>query len=262
MTMLVFPQLSTGALCQFPIRKVRRTRTITNRAADGAEIKLADPAGQITEWRLEYADLSDQEAECLRSFFEAAEGTLNGFTFVDPAGNLLAWSEQLGEQVWQKDPMLTLTGGIADPAGGTGAWTLANGGAAGQSLAQTLAVPGAYQYCLSTYVSASGPASATLSIGSETAEHRVDAAWTRIVLVARGDAAAESLRFRIEVSAGSAVNVYGLQVEAQGAPSAYRASTRGGVYDDAHFGSDEISMTCTAVNRNSCALTIIHANHI
>src|SRR5207302_1485219 len=109
MTMLLFPQLMTGALCQFPLRKNRRTRTVSNRAADGSTIKLADPAAEVTEWQLEYSDLSDDEAAALRDFFASAEGTLNAFTFLDPAGNLLSWSEQLDAQVWQKDPLLTLT---------------------------------------------------------------------------------------------------------------------------------------------------------
>ena len=46
MTMLVYPQLGTGALSQFPVRKTRRTRTVVNRAADGSTIKLADPAAE------------------------------------------------------------------------------------------------------------------------------------------------------------------------------------------------------------------------
>ncbi len=98
MTTLVYPQLETGALSQFPVRKTRRTRTVTNRAADGSTIKLSDPAGVTTEWTLTYSDLSDQEAASLRAFFEAAEGSLNGFTFLDPSGNLLAWSDQLDQR--------------------------------------------------------------------------------------------------------------------------------------------------------------------
>jgi hypothetical protein len=262
MSTLVFPQLATGALCQFPIQKVRRTRTVVNHAADGSEIKLSDPAGEVTEWLLKLADLTDQEAAGLRSFFAAAEGSLNGFTFVDPAGNLLEWSEQLDEPVWQKDPFLSVTSGAPDPLGSTRAWTLSNSGAAGQSLAQTLAVPGEYRYCLSAYVRCDGGATVDLSMGAQTSEYTVGPAWMRIALATAGVAEAESLRFGITVSAGSAMSVYGLQVEAQGAASVYKATSRGGVYDDAHFGSDELALTCTAPGRNACTLSIIHANHI
>jgi hypothetical protein len=81
MTTLVYPQLATGALSQFPVRKKRRARTVINRSADGSTVKLADPACEVTEWNLTYADLSDQEAATLQSFFAAAEGSLNGFVF-------------------------------------------------------------------------------------------------------------------------------------------------------------------------------------
>ena len=104
--MLVYPQLGTGALSQFPIRKERRARTVINSTADGRAIKLADPAAVTTTWQLEYAELMDSEAGAIEAFFASAEGTLNGFTFLDPAGNLLAWSGQLDDAVWARGPML------------------------------------------------------------------------------------------------------------------------------------------------------------
>src|ERR1035437_3421825 len=116
--MPAYPQLGSGALSQFPVQKQRRARTVVNRAADGSTIKLADPAGEVTEWVLTYTDLSDEEAAALRACFSATEGTLNGFTFLDPVGNLLAWSGQLDHAAWQKDPLLSLTGGVTRPRGG------------------------------------------------------------------------------------------------------------------------------------------------
>jgi hypothetical protein len=260
--MLVYPQLATGALCQFPVRKSQRTRTVTNRAPDGSTIKLADPAAQVTEWRLEYANLSDQEAAALRDFFTQAEGSLNGFTFLDPAGNLLAWSEQLDAEVWQKDPLLAITGGVSDPLDSTRAWRLVNNGGAAQALAQTLAGPGDYQYCLSAYVRAAAPATVELIAGSQSAELSATAEWSRIVLIATGEPGAASVRFGIAAGAGATVEVFGLQVEAQGGASVYKASTRGGVYSDSHLGGDELRLTCTSINQHSCTVNIIHANHL
>ena len=80
----MYPQLTTAAYSQFPLRKQRRTRTVTNMAADGSSIKLADPNGAITEWQLQYEGLSDTELNRLQQFFAATEGSLNGFTFLDP----------------------------------------------------------------------------------------------------------------------------------------------------------------------------------
>jgi hypothetical protein len=118
--MQVYPQLGSGALSQCPASKL--VITPASPIADGSTIKLADPAAEVTEWLLTYADLSDEEAAALRAFFEAMEGTLNGFTFLDPAGNLLAWSGQLDNAAWQTDPLLGLTGAISDPLGTSRAW--------------------------------------------------------------------------------------------------------------------------------------------
>lgn len=262
MTMLVFPQLGTGALGQFPIRKTRRTRTVTNRAADGSTIKLADPAGVITEWSLTYTDLSDQEAGALQSFFEAAEGTLNGFTFLDPAGNLLAWSDQLDNAVWQKDPFLQLTASIADPDGGTSASQVTNGGAASQTIAQTIAAPGGYRYCLAAYVRADTATSVRLWAGTESRDYAANSAWQRMVMPAAPPADATSVRFGIEIEAAGAVAIYGTQAEAQPGASAYKPTSTGGVYENAHLSEDTLAITKTGVNRHSCTVNIIHANHL
>jgi hypothetical protein len=260
--MTTYPQLGSGALSQFPVQKNRRPRTVVNQAADGSTIKLADPAGMVTEWVLTYADLSDAEATALLGFFAAAEGRLNGFTFLDPAGNLLAWSDQLNEAVWQKDPLLTLTGGVADPRGSTLGWQLSNSGGAGQGVGQTLAAPGQYQFCLSAYVRAATATSVELTVGSQAAQRVVTSEWTRIAWTSNGDTQATSVRFGIEILAGNVVEVYGLQVEAQAAASGYKASTLGGVYEEAHLGDDVLTITSTDVNRHSCTVKIIHANHL
>jgi hypothetical protein len=260
--MTTYPQLGSGALSQFPVQKNRRARTVVNQAADGSRIKLADPAARVTEWVLTYVDLSDEEATALLGFFAAAEGTLNGFTFLDPAGNLLVWSDQLDEAAWQKDPLLSLTPGITDPRGGTQAWRLSNSGGAGQALGQTLAAPGEYQYCLSAYARAAAATSVGLTAGSQTAQRAVTSEWTRIAWTTSGDAQAASVRFGIEIGAGDVVEVYGLQVEAQTAASGYKTSALGGVYEDAHLGDDVLTITSTDVNRHACTVKIIHANHL
>ena len=102
-----------------------------NNLADGSSVKLADVTGGSTGWQLQYAGLTDAETGSLQQFFESCEGSLNGFTFVDPAGNLLAWSEDLTNAVWQPGPLLAVTGGVADPLGGTQRFSLVNSGDGG-----------------------------------------------------------------------------------------------------------------------------------
>ena len=257
----MYPQLTTGAYSQFPLRKQRRTRTVTNMAADGSSIKLADPNGAITEWQLQYEGLSDTELSNLQQFFAAAEGSLNGFTFLDPAGNLLAWSEDLTNAVWEAGPFLASAGGATDPFGGSGAFHLTNSGEGAQSVSQTLNVPAGYIYSLSVYVQAAQPTTVTLLLGSNRAPATAGPNWTRIGFTGSGDPTAASIVFGVELPPG-AIGVFGPQVEAQAAPSAYQKSTTGGVYGDARFGDDTFSFATTDVNRHSVTVNVVYANHL
>jgi hypothetical protein len=260
--MLVYPQLRSGSLSQFPVEKRRRLRTVVNRAADGSAVKLADSAGAITEWSLHYSALTDDEAAAIEQFFVAAEGTLRPFTFLDPTANLLAWSGVLDHAVWQPGPALAVSGGITDPRGGTGAWRVANGGLGAQALAQTLAAPGGYLYCFSAYVRAAQNTPVAMLVGDLRTERIAGAEWSRITCTSSGDRSSESVRFGLEAHAGATFDVYGLQVEPQAGASLYNASTTGGVYADARLRDDVLSFTTTGVNSHACTVNIIHANHL
>ncbi len=259
--MTVYPQLTTGALIQFPLVKRRRMRTVVNTAADGSSIKLADPAGGFTEWQLRYQGLSDADLSTLQQTFTATEGSLNGFTFVDPGGNLLAWSEDLANAVWTPEPFLAIAGGITDPYGGTSGFSLTNSGAAAQNVTQTLNSPAGYVYSFSIYTQASQPTPVTLLIGSNREQVTVGPAWTRLVFTGSGDPTAASILFGIELPPGG-IDVFGPQVEAQSTPSAYKKSTTGGIYENARFADDTFSFTTTDVNRHSAIVNIVYANHL
>jgi len=243
------------------LRKRRQTRTVTNRAADGSSIKLADASGSLTEWQLQYAGLSDAELSSLQQFFATAEGSLNGFTFLDPAGNLLAWSEDLTNAVWGPGPFLAAAGGVADPLGGSNAFQLTNSGEGAQSVSQTLNVPTGYVYSLSIYVRAAQATTVTLLLGSHRATAAAGPAWSRISFTGSGDSTASSILFGIELPPG-VIDVFGPQTEVQAAPSAYQKSTTGGVYENARFGDDTFSFTTTDVNRHSTTVNIVYANHL
>ena len=68
------------------------------------------------------------------------------FTFLDPTDNLLCWSEKLDESVWERNSLLTITAGIADPNGGTNATRVSNTGSGALSIQQTVNGPGWFQY--------------------------------------------------------------------------------------------------------------------
>jgi hypothetical protein len=260
--MLIYPQLGSGALSQFPSQKRRRTRTVVNRAQDGTTVRLPDTLAHVTEWELKYSGLTDEEATVLWQFFEDAEGTLNSFTFLDPMGNLLAWSEKLDEEVWQHDPLLSLNGGVTDPNGGTEAWNIANSGGGVQALRQTLSAPAAYLYCFSAYVRSAQSGSLSMQVGSGRYEKAISNDWRRIAAVGSGDANAEAVTFGIEAPAGATFDIFGLQVDAGTGASVYQRSMNGGVYEGARMAEDTLSITTTAENSHSCTVKIIHANHL
>jgi hypothetical protein len=255
--MAVYPQLGSGALGQFPVRKRRRLRTVVNQARDGRTVRLADPAGEITEWQLEYSELTDAETAALQGFFDEVEGSLRGFTFVDPSANLLAWSEKLDEAVWEAGPLLTIAAAITDPFGETRASRLSNTGGAAQGLSQTLSAPPEYVYCFSAYLRSAAPVTVTILRGTARADRKVSSEWRRITFSGAGE-----VTFGLELPAGATVDVYGLQVEPQPAASGYKTSTSGGVYEHARLRDDVLAITATGVERHSCTVNIIHANHL
>jgi hypothetical protein len=260
--MSVYPQLVTGAMSQFPIVKQRRLRTVANVAADGNSVKLADPAGKTIGWQLEYTDLSDTEMEALRQFFTEMEGSLTSFTFLDPVANLLAWSEVPTNAVWVAGPSLSLLGNVADPLGGSNAWQLANAGQEAQSLKQTLNAPTAYRYCFSAYAFSTRPVAVELQLGSQSAQFALGSQWSRIHIAGTGDDAATVIEFGIQLPAGATVCVFGPQVEAQPAPSAYKTGTTGAVCKEARFRDDAFTSTSTDVNHNSATVNIFYGNSL
>jgi len=149
--MLYFPQLESGATSQFPGGKQLVERTVINELESGDTLKLGDPDEARVEWVLKYEDLTDGEVAAIATLFEACEGRLQTFVFLDPHDNLLDFSEDPGAEIWRKDPMIEIAYGAADPLGTHRAVRITNLGQAPQRLAQTLPAPEGLQYCLSVY---------------------------------------------------------------------------------------------------------------
>ena len=259
--MLYFPQLSSGATGQYPIQKRRIQRTITNQLADGHVVKFADAGAEQVEWQLTYQDLTDSEIANLQQFFSACEGQLNGFTFLDPLGNLLTWSDVLNQPAWEASTLLQLTAGIDDPTGGTSATRVVNPTGSDLGLQQSVNAPGGLIYCFSAYVRSQNGISISLfqqTIDASYSQSYVArAAWSRISLSGRLITAAVSITVGITVPAGQSVDVYGFQLEAQPAASPYQASfSASGVYANAHFSQDAFTVTTTGPNHNQCILMV------
>jgi hypothetical protein len=125
-----------------------------------------------------------------------------------------------------------------------------------------LNAPSVYVYCLSVYAQAAQPTTITLQLASLSIARPLRTGWNRFTITGTGDAEATSVTFGIELPAGSAITLYGPQAEPQESASAYKSSTTGGVYENAHFRDDAFSYTSTGVNRNSTTVNIVYANNL
>ena len=160
--MLHFPQLTTGVLAQWPLRRRHSTRAIANETIGGHSVRLADPQASSIEWTLPLRGLSTQEADAIGALFAACEGRSGSFVFLDPLGNLLRFSQDFANSVWVTGPLLTVTPGIGDPNGGTAAVQLINLSGATQKIEQTITAHGGYTYCISAWVRSASSGSVAL----------------------------------------------------------------------------------------------------
>jgi hypothetical protein len=264
--MLVFPQLSTGASALYPLKKTSRQRSVVNTLGDGSTNVFADPEGASLAWKLQAKGLTAAEWNAIEALFKATSGMWQAFTFLDPVGNLIVESENFAASAWTNGALLELTTGVADPFGTTRATTITNGGAATEGVSQTLAVPGNFQYSLSIWARTGNGTNVTLSIsttgGSATKTFVLGTQWTRVSLAANLEQSTESVTFAAEIAAGGAIDIFGMQAEAQWGPSDYKQTgTRGGVYANARFGADKIAVTAQGTDVYDAVIQIVNTEN-
>lgn len=230
--MLVYPQILTGGLAQYPLAKTRRVRNAGVRTMGGAWLTRHDAGAGEVEWVLNYEGLRQAEAMRLQEFFDEAEGQLRRFTFVDPMANLLLWSGDLTQAVWEK-------GQVAAARTAEG-WMVTNGSAGAQGVGQTVNAPGEYRYALSVWLKGAAGTRVYLKIGGAVEEKVMTGYWRREQMTA-APGTGMGVRFGIEMEAGATVEMHGPQAEAQRAASAYKPGTGlRTVHEGARFAMDEL----------------------
>lgn len=261
MANLFFPQLMSGALAQYPIEKTRLFRTVRNVLPDGNMILYSDTAAGHLVWNLEYTELSSVDADALQSHFANCAGPLRAFTFIDPTENMLCWSSDLTQPVWNPAATLQISNGMPDPFGATAAFSITNNGQVAQGIQQTLAVPSGYQYVFSAYACSASATAVVLgragAAQTATQSCSISPTWARVFASGQLADSGQTFTISLLVLPGQQVSVYGPQLEAQLAPSRYRATYQsGGVHASAHWGSDHLALMATAPGQFSTAFTI------
>jgi|ERR1700722_521485 hypothetical protein len=264
--MLVFPQVSTGASALYPLTKTSRQRSVVNTLGDGTTDVYADADAASLGWELHATGLTAAEWGAIEALFVATSGMWQPFTLLDPVGNLIAESESFGASAWSNGALIDLTTGAGDPLGTTRATAATNAGLAAEAIAQTLTVPGDFQYCLSVWARTDSGTNVTLSIstagGSATKAFTLGAQWVRVSLSADLAQTTESVTFAAQIAAGGTIDIFGMQVEAQWGCSDYKQTgTTGGVFAGARFGTDKLTVTAQGTDVYDAVIQIVNTEN-
>jgi hypothetical protein len=252
-----YPQIGTGAVAQFPLSRSRMWRAITNDLESSEKIMLPDNAAGQIEWKLSYQDLTNSEAGALSNLFALSQGAFGAFTFIDPLANLLGWSEDLKQPNWQLG-LLQQTSHAADPLGTQRASSVSNTNPAMQTLQQTLGVSGDYVACFSAYLWSNTKGTVIMKRDGIQATVAVGPAWKRAFVTGVGASGAAQSSFSIVFAPGQTITMWGLQVEAQPYPSAYKQTSSAiGIYEETYFESNELKITSTSLGLSSCEISLM-----
>jgi hypothetical protein len=227
---------------------------------DGTTISLADAYASYTTWKLAFRDLSDREASSLSSFFSAAGGCLTPFLFLDPTTNLLSWSSDLTQSAWQQGT-LAVESPFSDPLGGSSAFRITNVADKALTISQSTQIAGSLRTCFSVFLRADASISVTISRSAGTAsctqQISVATQWARYSARNNFPGITDASSYSISIPSLGSVSMFGPQVEAQRIPSAYIPTTSlCGVYPNARFDMDELTITTIGPNRNACDIYI------
>ncbi len=232
-----------------------------NEAADGHAVKAADVAANEVEWELTLRQMTDGEWQAVAELFQSVKGSAGTFTFLDPFGNLLAWSEDFAAAAWSKTDGLVVATGAQDPLGSLRATRLRNDRCEDASIWQKVEAPGSFRYCVSLYARSESPGEVSLYIQAGSVVHRrtftIQGAWRRLRYSWASAESGDSVQFGLQVGGGALVDIFGFQAEAQGGPSGYkRTGARTGVYTNASFVDDRLHMTSEGPGAYSCTVRV------
>jgi hypothetical protein len=260
---LYFPQLSSGAVTQYPLSVRRGFRTIVNQTIEARQIKFADVSARTLEWRIQQDAVTGAEWSAIEALFTACEGRLRTFTFLDPADNLLRYSEDLARPVWTNSPSLAMTPAAEDPFGTSRATRIVNQSGAPQRATQAISAPGRYQYSFSVWVRSAGfatPVRLLVIADGSFAEkvYVVDGGWRRLSLPATLNSDIPSVSAAIEVAGTASIEVFGFQLEAQPSFSSYKPTTAfSGIYGKSRFASDVLTQQTSAPDVHTAVCRIL-----
>lgn len=276
--MTYFPQISaSGVMVQRPYGQSVRFSTLVQDMPFGKRYSYSEwggglsryPSGPLNRFELQYPSITDAEVAALQSFFTQAEGRLNEFTYLDPGGNLVNWSEDFTQTAWTKQSV-TPGASVSDPFGGNRGMMVAGGGSNGMLFTTVLPNGGAsgFVLCGSVWAKAQSPGQ-QLSIGfidsgfgviSNTTWNLPQGSWVRVWNTAT---LATSSYIRLLIGGlatwgSTSIALFGAQVAPLPGPGAYRKTPGSeGLRAKCRFDTDDFEARSLGPNQNAVKLSVI-----
>jgi hypothetical protein len=236
-------------------------RTVANQLPSGFTIRMADTGAQKVQWRLGIFGSHRWRAISIESLFEASEGQLNTFTFLDPTDNLLMWSEDWTQAVWTPDPLLQVTGGMRtrwEAARDAADEHCANHATDHSEHKRTKFVRVLLQRVCTERVPATIQLVVTATGQVSLTAVTTGASWTRVTASGSLSVQQDGIGFGVQLPAGVQVDAFGAQVEAQpGRDCTSRPSTSAASIRARGFLPTYSQFTATAPNQHSCQIGLI-----
>lgn len=250
---MYFPVLRSGVAVQYPVSRTEEFWLAEAETPGGGVWRSLTGRSPLRRWRIELDEISDEEAAALASFYEECRGGWATFSFADPLGNLLVWSEDLSQPVWKKSPGITVNraGGEA----GAAEFLVVNGSGAAGLLWQDLDLAPGAAVCFSCEIQGSPGQEASLLAAGTMRRVSAEGAWKAEHVT--GSSAGGLQRVGLEVPAGAGLRVRRLQTEMQIAPSEYQPTYEtGGVFPRTRFAQDGLRIVSVAPGRNRARITL------
>ena len=251
--MPLFPQLLSGAIAQFPLEKRYSVSNITNFQEDGSRYRVEGQSPVQIGWTLTFGYLTESESNTLTSFFESVAGRFLTFTFLDPNGNLVAWSEDLTQPVWAKSSLFTVS---VSTENGFAILLMGSSGPSIVSISQIVQCPAAALLCFSVFARSEQAASLTLSIADISRSFEISDMWRQYSVTRSGSGDGDTTSIGLTLSGQASLSR--ITVSAQPAPSNYNATgEKSGVFQKTRFDQDNILISALDKDHYSCEVRLI-----
>ena len=258
--MAIFPALNANGLyTQLPYGVSQAFLTSTEAQANGRRYASAQRTEPLRRFSVTYSQLTDAEASVLEAFFDQMKGRYGQFGWLDPAGNLVRYSEDFGHGTWVKQNV-TSGAAVADPFGGMRATALAF---SGLGVLKTDLEPvglAGYTLCASAWLKAtSGGQTCDIGITDESTYYSktfaIPEAWTR-VWFPRKITGSGTVTWAISCPGGG-LQICSPQMTPTPGPGPYvRSPAMYGYRPKCFFGTDTLAVRVLGPNQRSAGFTV------